>query len=118
MTYFKITGREKETFNFRGMQTYFKDLELLIEELVPCDFYITDMHILDHEVESDTRLCIVVEGWSDKLEHSKPLLDFQRNIKAELGNIPFSIVAVQKIPRTRSGKIQRLRKTGYDRKIF
>jgi acyl-CoA synthetase (AMP-forming)/AMP-acid ligase II len=116
--YIKITGRNKETINFRGLQYYFTDLENTIRPLVNLDFYISDAHIFDVTLNRDTSIFIALESSPQLKKFVQNNGDLQTTISKLIGNIPFSIVEIAKIPRTQSGKIKRLERVDYVRKLF
>jgi acyl-CoA synthetase (AMP-forming)/AMP-acid ligase II len=116
-TYTTITGRSKETFNFRGVQQYFQDFELELRPTLGPHFYVTDMHYIDKTVERDLRLCVVIL----KMEIKDRMLNkeiLKTNITSKFGSIPFSLITIKEIPRTKSGKIQRFKGVVIVDKIF
>ena len=116
--YIKVTGRNKETINFRGLQYYFTDLENTLRPVVNLDFYISDANIFDITVNRDTSIFIALESSPQLEKFIQNNGDLRKTISKLIGNIPFSIVEIAEIPRTESGKVKRLKRVHYVKKLF
>lgn len=116
--YIKVTGRNKETINFRGLQYYFTDLENTLRPVVNLDFYISDANIFDITDNRDTSIFIALESSPQLEKFIQNNGDLRKTISKLIGNIPFSIVEIAKIPRTESGKVKRLKRVDYVKKLF
>ena len=95
----KVTGRNKETINFRGLQYYFTDLENILRPVVNLDFYISDASIFDITVNRDTSIFIALESVHSWKNLFKIMVTYKNNFDIS-SEIPFSIVEIAEIPRT------------------
>ena len=116
--YVKITGRTKETLNFRGTQYYFRDLEYILLPIINEEFYLTDAVVFDSGIARDSCLCIAILKSGDLAKSSEQKNAVAKKISKLLMNIPFTIWSVTSFPRTKSGKIQRLKRISHGKKIF
>ena len=78
----------------------------------------TDSSVCDKTKNRDKCLCIAIldSGFISKADTQKQAIT--KKISKTLGNIPFTIWSITSFPRTKSGKIQRLKSISDGKKIF
>lgn len=116
--YVKIIGRTKETFNFRGTQYYFTDLERLMSPIISEDFYVTDSSVYDRGAKRDECLCIAILKSGAIANSGNQEQGLKKRLSKILGNMPFVLWSITSFPRTKSGKIQRLTSVSNGKKVF
>ena len=77
--YIKVTGRNKETINFRGLRYYFTDLENMLRPVVNLDFYISDASIFDITINRDTSIFIALESVHSWKNLFKIMVTYKKN---------------------------------------